>query len=1235
MANLPPGHNEFAPAAEATPDNMNGWVERDEDEEDPEKDPEMEEDEGGEMEIKDEMNDHEIINPYEIEEGELPPPPAESDTSFDTEPEVEYEEADENEAATVGTITRTPYDVQPFSGTTYVGSGSSRKVFAPAPMEKDVDILHRKRRSETREHYELKQSMSTLEEQMLGLMLEHKEEKERLKKKLRRNELVKQTQGEGSNANEAGGQGGAPAARECTFAGYMKCNPIVFYGYEGAIELCRWFEKTEMVFEISECAEGKKVKEFNMPAYTQRFHELALLFPEMVPSERKKVEAYIRGLTDNIKGTVIGSKPASLNEAMRMSYALMEQKAQARTERIAEGNKRKQESSQGGNNSNNRAVQGGYAGNKLLCDRCKKNHFGYCKGEKGHTRNYCLKRKDPQGEEARGRAYVIKDAKKQQGPNMVTGTFLLNNRYAIVLFGSGFDKSFVNTSFSHLIDINPVRLDTSYEVELADGRVASTNTILKGCTLNLVNHLFKIDLLPIELGTFDVVTEMDWLVKQDAVIVCGKKVVHIPVKNKTLVVKGDNDASRLKVKEPKEKRLEDVSVIRDFLEVFHDDLPRLPPPRQVEFKIELVPGVAPVARAPYRLASSEMKELADQLQELSEKGFICPSSSLWGAPVLFVKKRDGSFWMCIDYRELNKLTVKNRYPLPRIDDMFDQLQGSSVYSKIDLRTGYHQLRITEEDIPITAFQTRYGHYEFQVMSFGLTNAPAVFMDLMNQVCKPYLNKFVIVFIDDILIYSKSKEEHRDHLKTILELLKREQLYAKFPKCDFWLESVQFLGHVIDSKGVHVDPAKIEAIKNQVTPKMPTELTQNNKKYEWGKDEDEAFQLLKQMLYGAPILVLLEGSEDFVVYCDASLKGFGALLMQRQKVIAYGSRQLRTHEENYTTHDLELGVVELNMRQRRWIELLSDYDCEIRYNTDKANVVADALSRKERKPLRVRALVMTVNSSLPEKIYKAQSEAMKRKNVRAKNLGRLIKSIFEIRSDRTRVPISIISDTDSKFASIFWRSLQGALGTQLDMSTAYHSEKDGQSERIIQTLKDILRACVIDFGAHYGRKCRSPVCWSDVRDSQLTGPEMIQETTEKIVQIKNLLLTARSRQKRYADVRRRPLEFGVGDKVMLKCLSDESLIISLDEIQLDDKLHFIEEPVEIMDREVKRLKQSRIPIVKVRWNSRRGPEYTWECEDQIKSKYPHLLKSGHFSRFVGFETLVLIDSAIRRLAPPHS
>ncbi|GJX03174.1 putative reverse transcriptase domain-containing protein [Tanacetum coccineum] len=318
--------------------------------------------------------------------------------------------------------------------------------------------------------------------------------------------------------------------------------------------------------------------------------------------------------------------------------------------------------------------------------------------------------------------------------------------------------------------------------------------------------------------SFDVVVGMDRLSKYHAKILCDKKVVHIPISGETLII-------RVKEKKSNEKKLEDIPVVKEFPDVFPEDLPGLPPVRQVEFQIDLIPGAAPVARTPYRLAPSEMQELSNQLQELTDRGFIRPSTSPWGAPVLFVKKKDGSFRMCIDYRELNKLTIKKRYPLPRIDDLFDQLQGSSVYSKIDLRSGYHQLRVREEDIPKTAFRTRYGHYEFQVMPFGLTNAPAVFMDLMNRVCKPYLDKFVIVFIDDILIYSRNEEEHANHLRIILELLRKEKLYAKFSKCDFWIHIVQFLGHLIDSQGLHVDPAKIEAVKNWTSPTTPTEVRQ--------------------------------------------------------------------------------------------------------------------------------------------------------------------------------------------------------------------------------------------------------------------------------------------------------------------------------------------------------------------------------------------------------------------------
>ncbi|GJU59328.1 putative reverse transcriptase domain-containing protein [Tanacetum coccineum] len=827
----------------------------------------------------------------------------------------------------------------------------------------------------------------------------------------------------------------------------------------GAVELRRWFEKMEMTFGISECAEDKKfclaeelqrmknklwnlkVKKYNMVAYTQRFNELAFMYPRMVEPKTVKIDAYIRGLSNNIKGEVTSSKPTNLNEAVRMAHKLMEQKWQARNERILKGNKRKWENFQSGNSSsksnhednsrqssqNNHKQRNARAmitapnevkvssGSLPLCERCFTRHVGRCTikchkcGKTGHKVRYCKEKNVATGANAQP-IWTCYDC-SDQGLNVVTGAFLLNNRYASVLFDLGSDRSFMDTRFSFMLDINPVKIDTSYEVELADGRIVSTNTILKGYTLNLVNHLFEIDLMPIELGTFDVIIGMDWLIKHDAIIICGDKVVRIPYKNKTLIVESDKGMFRLKViscnksrkyieqgyhlflahvtkKKPKEKRLEDVPVICDFLKVFPNDLAGLPPPRQVEFRIDLVPGAAPVTRAPYNLAPSEMRELSKQLEELLEKGFIRPSSSLWGAPVLFVKKKDGSFRMCIDYFDLNKLTIKNRY---------------------------HHLRIKEEDIPIIAFRTWYGHFEFQVMLFGLTDVHAVFMDLMNRVCKPYLDKFVIVFIDDILVYSKDKEEHGKHLKIILELLKKERPYAKFLKCAFWLDSVQFLDHVIDNKGVHVDPAKIKAIRNWAAPTALTEpltkLTQKDKKYVWGKEEDESFQLLKQKLCSAPILALPKGTEDLVVYCYASLKGYGAVLMQKEKVIAYASQQLKTHEENYTTHNLYLGAV-----------------------------------------------------------------------------------VFALRG--------------------------------------------------------------------------SP--------SLLYTPEMLR---------------------------------GLEDL-------SRDIVIPMDEIQLDNKLHMIEEPVEIVDREVKRLKQSRILIVKVRWNLQIGPKFTWEHEDQIKNKYPYLFTSNDEARKSG-------------------
>ncbi|GJZ15148.1 putative reverse transcriptase domain-containing protein [Tanacetum coccineum] len=648
--------------------------------------------------------------------------------------------------------------------------------------------------------------------------------------------------GDDSHESGSGERRTERAARECTYSDFLKCQPLNFKGTKVVVGLTQWFEKMESVFHISNCTVACQIKFATCTLYGNALtwwnshvktigHDAAygmtwktlkkMMTDKYCPrSEIKKleieiwnlkvkksdeVEKYVGGLPYMIQGSLMASKPKiiKLDDNSRNNHT---QQQPHKRQNVA------------------RAYTTG-PGNVLPSATTARKLAIW----PGHYKKDCPKLKNHnRGNQARNggaqaRAYAVGNAEKTPDANVVTST-----------------------------------------------------------------------LNAIELDSFDVIIDMDWLSMYHVIIVYDEKIIRIPFGNETLIVHGDRSnnghESRLNIisctktqkyllkgchvflahvtinkaeDKSEEKRLEDVQIVRDFPKVFPEDLPGIPPTRQVEFQINLIPGAAPVARAPYRLTPSKMKELSDQLQELFNKGSIRPVPHL------------GEFRSCLSKRRM----------------------------------------------------------DHSVMPFGLTNAPSVFMDLMNWVCKSYLDKFVIVFIDGILIYSKNKQEHEEHLKLILELLKKEELYAIFSKCEFWIPKVQF--YVIDSQGIHVDPTQIESIKDWVSPKTPTEihkflglagyyrrfiegfskiaksmtkLTQKKVKFDWGDKQEAAFQLLKENLCSAPILALPEGAENFIVYCDASHKGLGVMLMQNKKVIAYVSSQLKIHEKNYTTHDLELGAV---------------------------------------------------------------------------------------------------------------------------------------------------------------------------------------------------------------------------------------------------------------------------------------------------------------------------------------
>nr|CAE04199.2 OSJNBa0011E07.8 [Oryza sativa Japonica Group] len=905
--------------------------------------------------------------------------------------------------------------------------------------------------------------------------------------------------------------------------------------------------------------------------------------------------------------------------------------------------------------------------------------------------------------------------------------------------------------------------------------------------------VFPSNLMVLVPQTLDVILGMDWLTKNRGVIDCRRREV-------TLTTPWGSGMRATMDQDPRlTKRvggiftmlpMKGMPIVQRFPDVFPEDLAGMPLDRDIEFIIDLIPGTAPISKRKYRMPVNELEELKKQIRELQEKGFVRPSSSPWGATVLFVKKKDGSIRMCVDYRSLNEVTIKNKYPLPWIDDLFDQLKGAKVFSKMDLRSGYHQLKIRTGDIPKTAFSTHYGLYEFTVMSFGLTNAPAYFMSLMNKVFMDYLDKFVVVFIDDILIYSKDEEEHVEHLRLVHEKLRKHKLYAKFSKC--------LAGYY---------RRFIEGFSKIARPM--TQLVKKEKKFVWSEQCQESFEQLKEKLTSAPILVLPDIRKDFVIYCDASRQGLGGVLMHDGKSPKY----------IFTQSDL-------NLRQRRWLELIKDYDLKVHYHPGKANVVADALSRKSHcNHLRTEGMApelkeeiaqlnlhivphgqintLDIEPLLRTQIKEAQKDNEEIREVKerlapgfAKEFSTDEKDVLWINPKGSsqigifiaprkyqdvpgsegrywwpnmkrdvaeyvalcdvcqkvkaehqrpagllqplRIPewkwdeigmdfivglpktstgydsIWVIVDRLTKtarfipvktnyssaklaelymtriFTSHFWEKVHEALGSYLAFSTAYHPQTDGQTERTNQVLEDMLRACALEFSkdgerclpyakfsynnsfqaslkmspneALFGRRYRTPLMWSETGERAVFGPDIIQEAEEKVRLIRDRLKVAQSRQKSYADTRRRNLEFKEGDYVYLKvspmrgtkrfkvkgklapryvgpfqiiarrgevayqlqlpeniadvhpvfhvsqlkkCLRVPEEQATLEEIHISNDLTYPEHPVRILDEAEKRTRTKVWRMYKVQWSNHTEDEATWESEEFLKTEYPHL------------------------------
>ncbi|GJR00661.1 putative reverse transcriptase domain-containing protein [Tanacetum coccineum] len=1021
------------------------------------------------------------------------------------------------------------------------------------------------------------------------------------------------TNGVDSHNSGTGARRNERATRECTYPDFMKCQPLNFKGTEGVVELTQWIEKMETVFRISNCSVENQIKFStctllgnaltwwnshvrtvgNDIAYAMTWTELKKKMTdkycprteikklevelwELKVKESDKIEKYVGGLPDMIYGSVVASKSKTMQEATEMAIEVMD-KTRGRTlvGPTLQGLVRRSHTGdlnpyalnemitmtvhvlQNATNATKLAILPVTVRVRAFQEGCPKLKSNNNHGNQGRNGN------------APANVYVVGRAGTDPDSNVVTGTFLLNNRYASILFDTGVDRSFVSTAFSSQIDITPTALDHYYDVELADGRIIGLNTILRGCTLNILNHPFNIDLMPIKLGSFDAIIGMDCNRGHEARL-------HIISYTKTqeYMLKGcpvflANVNTKETEDKSEKKRLEDVPIVQDFPDVFPEDLLGLPPTRQVEFQIDLIPGAAPVARAPYRLAPSKMKELSEQLKELSDKGFIRPSSSPWGAPVLFVKKKDGSFRMCINYRELNKLTVKNRYSLPRITDLFDHSKDPNVLFILGYDHLYHQLRVRER----TKCMVFTDHKSLQ--------------HILNQ---KELNMRQHRWLELLSDYDCEIRYHPGKANVVVDALSRKERSKPLRRN---IKNEDVGGMLLENSK---DPEKFRM--ENLEPRVDGTLCFNGRSW--------------LPCYGDLRTVIMHESHKskYSIYpgSDKMYQDIKKLYMwpNMKANIATNVRKCLTCAKVKAEHQRPSGLlVQPDISQWKWDNITMNFVMKLPKSSqgyDNIWVIVDRLTKS--------AIFVPIRETDP--------------------MEKLARMYLKEVVTRHGIPVSIICDRDP-------------------------------SERTIQTLKDILRACAIDFGkgwvnhlslvefsynnnyhasikaapfeALYGRKCRSPVCWAEVRQVQLTGPKIVQETTKKIIQIKQRMQVPRDRQKSYADLKRKPMDFQVGDKVLenvgfcciqaelperlsrvhntfyvsnlKKCYADEPLAVPLDGLHFDDKLQFIEEPVEIMDHEVKQLRRSRVPIVKVRWNSRRGPEFTWEREDQFRKKYPHL------------------------------